>query len=109
MAPDQVVPLRDQVPERTAAMAERDAAVHAAPGLPLKLGLAELRVYLAPVLDPDVDRAPLRRPPRRGHESPRVCHAASLCRVTRDLRLGASRCARRAIRCPVPASRPRRP
>ena len=33
VAPHQVVPLGDQVPERAALVAERDAAVHAAPGL----------------------------------------------------------------------------
>ena len=33
VAPDQVVPLRDEVAERAALVAERDAAVHAAAGL----------------------------------------------------------------------------
>src|SRR6185436_7314433 len=33
VAPDQVVPLRDQVAQRAAVVAERDAAVHAATGL----------------------------------------------------------------------------
>jgi hypothetical protein len=33
VAVDEVVPLRDEVAQRTAAVAEQDAAVHAAPGL----------------------------------------------------------------------------
>ena len=37
VAPDQVVPLRDQVAQRAALVAERDAAVHAAAGLLLQL------------------------------------------------------------------------
>ena len=78
---DQVVPLRDQVAERAARMAERDAAVHAPPGLPLKLAGAELGVDLAPVPDPDVDRPPRRRLPRRGQEAPRVSHCPLLSQL----------------------------
>ena len=37
VAVDEVVPVRDQVAERAAVVAERDAAVHAAPGLGLQL------------------------------------------------------------------------
>ena len=66
VAPDQVVPLRDDVPERAALVAERDAAVHAAAGL---LGddrqqgpPGSAGVDLVPVLDPLVDRAAGRRP-----------------------------------------------
>ena len=36
VAPGEVVPLRDQVAERAAVVAERDAAVHAAAGLALR-------------------------------------------------------------------------
>ena len=46
---DQVVPLRDDVAQRAAVMAERDAAVHAAGGLGLHLAVGELVVDLVPV------------------------------------------------------------
>ena len=75
LPPDQVVPLRDQVPQRAAGVAERDAAVHAAAGLALQRGGAELGVHLAPVLDPHVHRAAGGRLPLRGQESLRVSHA----------------------------------
>ena len=42
-APDQVVPLRDQVAQRAAVVAERDAAVHAPPGLALQIALGANR------------------------------------------------------------------
>ncbi len=76
---DQVVPLRDQVAQRAAVVAERDAAVHAPAGLPLQLGLAGNRlVDLAPVAEPHVDRAPGRRLPRRVQEALGVSHDALL-------------------------------
>jgi hypothetical protein len=58
--PGEVVPLRDEVAERAAGVAERDAAVHAPPGLPLELGALLLLVDLLPVLDPDRNGAPPR-------------------------------------------------
>ena len=42
-----------RLPERAAAVAERDAAVHAAAGLALELAELLLLVDLAPVPDPD--------------------------------------------------------
>ena len=50
-APREVVPLGDQVAERTTAVAERDAAVHAAAGLALQLPELLLLVDLLPVPD----------------------------------------------------------
>ncbi len=50
-APHQVVPLGDQVAERAALVAERDAAVHAAAGLAAQLGGVALLVDLFPVHD----------------------------------------------------------
>ena len=49
VAPDQVVPLRDEVAERAAVVAERDAAVHAAAGLAPELAALLLLVDLFPV------------------------------------------------------------
>ena len=58
LAPDQVVPLRDQVAERAAVVAEGDAAVHAAAGLLLDERQQDARrVDLVPVLDALVDGA----------------------------------------------------
>ena len=95
-APDQVGPLGDQVAERAAVVAERHAAVHAPPGLPLQPVPAELGVHLPPVHDPHVHRPPRRdlaagggptpsglpwprspvQPVRRGHHG--LVHVASL-------------------------------
>ena len=59
VAPDQVVPVGDDVAERAALVAERDAAVHAAPGLGLddrqERATGAVRVDLVPVLDPLAD------------------------------------------------------
>src|SRR5690606_39887584 len=56
---DQVVPLGDQVPQRTAVVAERDTAVHAAAGLGLQGLVRELvLVDLFPVQQPQRNRAP---------------------------------------------------
>ncbi|GAB3081101.1 hypothetical protein GCM10027080_31440 [Pedococcus soli] len=52
--PGEVVPLGDEVAERTTAVAERDPAVHAATGLALELPELLLLVDLLPV--PDADR-----------------------------------------------------
>ncbi|CAB4736450.1 unannotated protein [freshwater metagenome] len=74
VAKDEVVPLRDEVSERAAAMAERDAAVHAASGLLLDLRLAELLIDLTPVLEPYVNRPSRRKLPVCRHEALRVSH-----------------------------------
>src|SRR5665648_498301 len=59
--PDEVVPLRDQVPQRAAGVAGRDTAVHAAPSLAvqdrLRLFGGQVLVHLAPVHQPDGYRA----------------------------------------------------
>src|SRR5215472_6230388 len=97
---DQVVPLRDQVAERAARVAERDAAVHAPAGLALELVGAEFGVHLSPVGDANVDRSPARRLPRRGQEAPWVSHVARpqplAADMTASLTSMPSRSARRA-------------
>ena len=60
VAVHEVVPVGNDVAERAALVAERDAAVHAARGLLLELVLGEGEVDLLPVPQPLVDRA--RRP-----------------------------------------------
>ncbi len=62
-APHEVVPLRDEVAERAAVMTERDAAVHAAPGLLARRGRVPLLVDLFPVHEPKRDRATCRKLP----------------------------------------------
>ena len=59
IAVDEIVPVGDQVAERAPLVAERDAAVHAARGLPFEHGLRVRQIDFAPVVDP------LRRPARR--------------------------------------------
>src|SRR5262249_45591144 len=53
---DEVVPVRDDVPERAALVTEGDAAIHAAGALRAELLLGELQLELAPVLQPIGDR-----------------------------------------------------
>src|SRR5690606_29239505 len=58
-APGQVVPLGDQVAQRAALVAERDAAVHAPAGLATQLGRVLLLVDLLPVHEPQAHGPPL--------------------------------------------------
>ncbi len=51
IAIDQVVPVRNQIPQRTALMTERNAAVHAAAALHLQFAGGVRQVHLLPVLD----------------------------------------------------------
>src|SRR5437899_173799 len=53
---DEVVPVGDDVPERTALVAKGDAAVHAARALLAQLVLRELALELAPILQTLFDR-----------------------------------------------------
>ena len=55
--PGEVVPLRNEVAERAALVAERHAAVHAAAGLASELGGVTLLVHLFPVHEPHRNRA----------------------------------------------------
>ena len=71
----QIVPVRDQVPERTALMAERDPAVHAARALRLHVRLGLEQVDLFPVADPHLDRPRLRLGPPDLHEAGDLTHA----------------------------------
>ena len=57
---DEVVPVRDQVAERTTVVAERNAAVHTAAGLLPKIVLREGFVDLSPVAETDRNRSTFR-------------------------------------------------
>ena len=61
VAVHEVVPVGDDVAERAAVVAERDAAVHAPAGLGLELVLGERLVDLLPVEQPHRHRPPRRR------------------------------------------------
>ncbi len=74
--PHQVVPLRNEVAERAAGVAEGDAAIHAAAGLPFEAPRGKIGVHLAPVPDPHVHRAAGRCLTRRGQESLGIGHRA---------------------------------
>ena len=63
LAVDEVVPVGNQVAERAAVVAERDAAVHAPPGLGLHLVEWEVVVDLFPVAQPHRHIAPRRHAP----------------------------------------------
>jgi len=56
---DQVVPLRDEVSQRAAVVAERDSTIHASAGLRLEGVLREVLVDLFPVHQAQVDGSPL--------------------------------------------------
>ena len=72
---DQVVPLRDQVAQRTAVVAERDSAVHAARGLFPQRLVIEVLVDLVPVPQPQRDRPALRGlPPGVLQKAARISH-----------------------------------
>ena len=60
VAVDQIVPLRNLVAERTALMAERNAAIHAARALIADLFLGRREIDLVPVADPHVHRTRVR-------------------------------------------------
>src|SRR5262245_56904003 len=72
---DQVVPLRDEVPERTSGVAEGDAAVHASADLfgDDRQQRARL-VHLPPVADPHMHGATRRQRPQGGQEATRISH-----------------------------------
>ncbi len=74
---DEVVPIGDEVAERTATVAERDAALHAARRLRPQLGERQRADELAHVADPLGGR-PLRRlAPADAHESTDLPHQAA--------------------------------
>jgi hypothetical protein len=77
VAVDEVVPVRDQVPERAAVVAEGDATVHAARGLHLQLGVGERLVHLLPVAEADGHGAPRRRGPAVLEEPLDVTHRSA--------------------------------
>ncbi len=101
----QVVPLGDEVPERAAVVAERDAAVHAAPGLLGDDGQeAAFDVDLVPVPDPDIDGSALGELLGRRQEALGVSHgwrppSSSRWWRTRRVRLARRRPWRRARPC----------
>ena len=74
VAVHEVVPLRDEVPERAAGVAERDAAVHAPRALDAHLLGREVLVDLLPVEHAHRDRPPLRQLPVVLHEAVRLTH-----------------------------------
>ena len=80
-APDQVVPLRNEVAQRTSRVAERNAAVHATARL---LGddrqhgpPRRTRIDLFPIMDPLGDRPPRRHESRRRHKPFGISHVQS--------------------------------
>jgi hypothetical protein len=75
----EVVPVRDEVAERAALVAERDAAVHAPAGLGLELALGEGLVDLVPVEEAHRHRPPRRQLARVLQEAFDVAHAGYPC------------------------------
>ncbi len=75
VAVHEVVPVGDEVAERAAVVAERDAAVHAAPGLPLQRVARERLVHLVPVVHAHRDGTPRRGLTRPLEEAGRLTHA----------------------------------
>jgi hypothetical protein len=74
VAIDEVVPLRDEVPERAALVAERDAAVHAASALVAGRLVVERLVDLAPVPQAHRYGAPARQFAAELDEPGRLTH-----------------------------------
>ena len=97
VAVHEVVPVGDQVPERAAAVAERDPAVHAAAGLGHERVARERLVHLVPVVEAHRHGPPRRRLAPPLQEAGRLTHArppslapASRPRTGRRLRLRSS-------------------
>ena len=80
VAVDEVVPVGDQVAERAPVVAERDAAVHAPPGLGLRGLGREVLVDLLPVAQPHRHRPPRRQRPLPLQEPGRLAHRCDLAR-----------------------------
>ena len=77
VAVHEVVPVGDQVAERAAVVAERDAAVHAASGLDLQRLGREALVDLLPVAQPHRHRPACRRLPRPFEEPGGLTHGST--------------------------------
>ena len=94
VAVDEVVPVGDQVAERAAVVAERDAAVHAPPGLGLQRARrGNVLVDLLPVAQPHRHR-PARaaaRAPTSGTRSPHPCARLHDCAASSRPRRGRRR------------------
>jgi hypothetical protein len=73
---DEVVPVRNQVHDRTAgvALAERHAAVHATGALCLELVIGDGLIHLLPVEHAQLDRLPLRALAGILHETFDITH-----------------------------------
>ena len=74
IAKHQIVPVRDDVSQRAAGVAERHAAVHAPRALQLQLVRVEHLEKLVKVLQPLGDRLLAVRPPRVIHEATQIAH-----------------------------------
>ena len=100
VAVDEVVPVRDDVVDRAAAHAERDAAVHAARALDLRLVVARARDELALVLLARL-AAPRTPPARRWNSRNPVTLPIGSCRIRRRAFRRGARAHSRAERAPV--------
>src|SRR4051812_23183060 len=98
LAIDEVVPVGDQVAERTTVVAERDAAVHASAGLRLDLVEREVVVDLFPIEQAHWHVAPRRHLPSPLQKPSDLTHA-------RPPSLGRESVARRDHRPPLVSSR----
>ena len=74
---DQIVPIRDEVAQGAAVIAERDATVHTPAGLRSEAVLAERLVDLLPVPEPDRYRSTVRELPVVFEEASGVAHDRS--------------------------------
>ena len=107
VAVDEVVPVGDQVAERAAVVAERDAAVHAAPGLrAASVVRRERLVDLLPVAQPHRHRPPRRRLALLLEEPGRLTHARPPSRLRQRLLLDRPRCVGLAHHRRAPACSP---
>ena len=74
---DEVVPVGDEILDRTAGVTEGHAAVHAAPGLLFQLAFRERLDELAPVAQPFRDRPVGTVLPRKFEKARGIAHAAA--------------------------------
>ena len=75
--PDQLVPVRDQIPQRATRVTKRHPAVHTPTRLHPLLLIPHRHANLAPIPQAQLDRTPPRRLPRRAQKPHQVAHGRS--------------------------------
>ena len=82
-SPDQVVPLWNEIAERTSLVTERDSAIHASASLSLQLMELLVLIDLLPIADANIDWSAFRRLAISGQEAFWISHCLPPLRLSR--------------------------